>query len=306
MSIEDWKDATWDDRRTLRARTRVREEAVLTLPLPSPLPRPVTSSPVVSALEAELALRTRQLAEAQAQLALSERLASLGVLAAGVGHDLSNPLAYITANLSFLRAEMARGLSGPQMPTAERPAVSRAELLEAVDDALQGAAKVRAIVGELKTWAVEGGEALQAVDVQHAIESAFGLATQAGPPRCLVRYAFGATQRAAAHEGRLGQVLVHLITQALQSFPAERDPAQNELRLSSANGPGVIVIDIADNGRALGPDSLGAAFDACRELVHKMNGNLSLHGTRGEGTRVRIVLPLAASSLPARRALRQA
>ncbi len=313
MSLEDFKDAHWDERRMLRARTRVRTELLTNPPATSapsaPPPGPLSE---VDALRAELARRKQQLTDAQVQVAMSERLASIGVLAAGVGHELNNPLAYISANLSFLRSELARQLTGAHGPGAETPPASAAELLEAVDDAMQGAARVRTILGDLKRWGSEGAESLRPVDVHGVLDAALKIATHSQRPPCLVRHGYAASHRAAAHEGRLGQVLVNLITNALQSFPAGRDIAENELRLTTSVVGRNVIVEVIDNGCGMDEATLARAFDPffttrtggggtglglpiCRDLVRKMNGEITVHSAPLQGTRVRVTLPIASS-----------
>ncbi|HSO00712.1 MAG TPA: histidine kinase dimerization/phospho-acceptor domain-containing protein, partial [Candidatus Nanopelagicales bacterium] len=125
---------------------------------------------------------------------LSDRMASLGTLAAGVAHEINNPIAYIYLNLEIAARELA-ALGDPRLARAEG----------ALADALEGAARVRGIVGDLKTFARAGGEPLGPVDVREILDAAAGLATNELRRRARIVRDYGPTPPAQGNRSRLGQ-----------------------------------------------------------------------------------------------------
>ena len=180
----------------------------------------------------------------ETQLATSERLASLGVLAAGVAHELNNPLAFALANLSF-------GISKLAEISAEEPAVAMVleDVHAALSDATTGTERAARIVRELR----------ESVRPRHGALQRVGLASVAN---LAVRHTANEVRKRAqcvvrvpenlfvlADNGRLTQVLVNLIVNAAQATP---EGASSPLISLDAHADGDhVVIRVSDAGAGM-------------------------------------------------------
>ncbi len=264
-----------------------------------------------------------------ARLARSDRMASLGTLAAGVAHEINNPLGFILMNLDGVLEDLPglmRNLQVLRVALADRIGVLEAERLlaavglpatsEPVDeltertrDAYVGAQRVRDIVRDLRTFAnVETDEAaLGPVQVEAALEIALNLACHDIKYKARIRRDLTQTPRARAEEGRLSQVLLNLLVNAAQS-PEGTEPKQ--VKLSSYVRDERVVVEVADNGAGIAAKDLGRVFEPffttkpagegsglglaiSREIVRGFGGELEVDSTPGLGAAFRVCLPIA-------------
>ena len=264
------------------------------------------------------------------RLAHSDRMASLGTLAAGVAHEINNPLGFILMNLDGVLEELPglmRNLQVLRLSLADRIGVLEAERLlaaaglpataEPVDDltarvrdAHVGAQRVRDIVRDLKTFArVETEEAaLGPVHVDSALEVALNLACHDIKYKARIRRDFRTTPPALADEGRLSQVLLNLMVNAAQS-PQGDESKQVTLRTYAR--PDRVVVEISDNGAGIAPGDLARVFEPffttkpagegsglglaiSREIVRGFGGELEVESAAGHGATFRVCLPIAA------------
>lgn len=106
--------------------------------------------------------------ELEARLLVADRMASIGMLAAGVAHEINNPLAYVIANLSFVSQELARTSASGHSCLDEASA--------AIVEAQEGAEGVRGIVRDLKTFSRSEAAQRGAVDLHQLLDSAANMA----------------------------------------------------------------------------------------------------------------------------------
>ncbi len=234
----------------------------------------------------------------EAQLLLADRMASVGTLAAGVAHEINNPLAFILSNLEFAIDELRR--SGADT-----------ELLRALGDARDGGSRVREIVRDLKTFSRPVDEVREALDVRAVLQSAIGLASNELRHRARVVVEPGEVPRVAASEHRLGQVLLNLLINAAQAIPEGRI-AENVVRVATSTAPdGRALIEISDTGEGIPPEVLPRIFDPffttkpvgvgtglglsiCHGIVTQLGGEISVESAPGKGSTFRVHLPPAA------------
>jgi PAS domain S-box-containing protein len=241
----------------------------------------------------------------EAQLMLADRMASVGTLAAGVAHEINNPLAFILANLEFALDELrAAGGIDPDIPRA---------LAEARD----GGLRVREIVRDLKAFSRADTEEREAVDLRRVIQSALGLAQNEIRHRARLEVEAGDVPRVVGSEHRLGQVLLNLLINAAQSIPEGR-ATEHVVRAATDTAPdGRARVSISDTGSGIAPDVLPRIFDPffttkpvgvgtglglsiCHGIVSGLGGEIQVESTPGKGSRFTVLLPPAPAGAQAR------
>jgi PAS domain S-box-containing protein len=234
----------------------------------------------------------------QRQLALAERTASLGRLAAGVGHEVNNPLAYVMLNLELAAETIAR------LP----PGRERDDLARAIDAAREGSDRVRRIVRSLTSFGQGEEEPLGPVDVHRAVDGALRILENRYRNRARVVRDYRATRLAHANEFRLGQVFVNLIANAADAI-ADGDVDRNTIRLSTYDVPDArVAIEVTDTGCGIGAGIREHIFDPffttkqvgagsglglsiCHGIVASFGGEIALLHTAPGGSTFRVLLP---------------
>lgn len=242
----------------------------------------------------------------QAQLLVSDRMASVGMLAAGVAHEINNPLACVLANLDLSVRELAdREASGD---------IGRVhELREMLGDARGASDRVRQIVRDLKIFSRHEDTRSGAVDVQKVLESSLRMAWNEIRHRARLIKDYGSVPLVEGSESRLGQVFLNLIVNAAQAI-AEGDAEGNAIRIvTSVDQTGRIVVAIADTGKGIAAQDLkhlfrpfyttkgpgvgtGLGLAISHRIVTGLGGEIQVESEVGKGTTFRIVLPAARSA----------
>ena len=257
----------------------------------------------------------------KASLALADRMASVGTLAAGVAHEMNNPLTYVTANLAHARDLIRKTAALRGAPPDVASLVE--QLRDALDDALQGADRVARIVKDLKTFSRDD-ERSQPVDARAALESALQLARGEIKRRARIARDLQDVPLVDGSESRLGQVFLNLLVNAAQAIP-DGAPERNEIRLSSRLHQGWVEIAVEDTGCGIPREALGRIFDPffttkpvgtgtglglsiCHEIVASYGGEIGVESEVGQGTRftVRLRPSRGAAASPAPAASRSA
>ncbi len=239
----------------------------------------------------------------QARLLLTDRLASLGTLAAGIAHEVNNPLAFVLANLSFLEQECQR-LSLTQ------PGEQLREIQEVLHETNQGAERIRHIVRDLQTLSRNDGEARTAVDVCEVLESSLRLMrTELRERGARVVKDFEPVPVVWGSEVRLGQVFLNLLINAAHAMPSGQ-PDRNEVRVRVRSIVTHVVIEVTDTGTGIDPAVRDRIFDPffttkpvgkgtglglsiCHGIVTGLGGELSVDSELGKGSTFRVILPIA-------------
>lgn len=236
----------------------------------------------------------------ESQLVMNDRLASLGRLAASVGHELNNPLAYVLGNVSLLERELRRG------EALDVDAVERC--LRCVQTLSEGAARMRHIVHDLKTLARADGDERVAIDVQHVLDVCANMAEHEIAPRARLVKDYRVQAHVRGTEARLGQVFLNLLVNAAQAIEAG-DVAGNEIGITLDERDGRVVIEIADTGVGIEPEmrdrvfepffttkegsGTGLGLSISHGIVTELGGTIATEPRRGRGTVFRVVLPAA-------------
>src|SRR5258705_1890977 len=156
------------------------------------------------------------------KLAHLDRMASLGTLAAGIAHEINNPLTYVIANLQLLEEEMPRlmheYLAAVHRSVADPQAAGTVNRLNAVGarlhDALEGAERIRGIVLHVKTFSRAGDEHRTYVDVRSILDSSIKVVFSEIRQRARLFKEYNHTPLVLANPGQLGQVFLNLLLNA--------------------------------------------------------------------------------------------
>jgi two-component system, NtrC family, sensor kinase len=238
----------------------------------------------------------------QARLVLSDRLVAMGTLAAGVAHEINNPLTFVLSNLSFLATEL-RGLA------TELPAGRLTEAEEVLREATMGAHRVRQIVGDLKTFSRADDEAPTVVSLQKVLESALTIARAELRARAQVVRDFTDVPPVEGSEGRFGQVFLNLLINAAQAIPIGQ-PDRNEIRVRLRSLEEHVLVEVRDTGAGIPPEMRSRIFDpffttkpvgegtglglfVCQGIVTRFGGEISVESEEGQGTTFRVIFPVA-------------
>lgn len=248
---------------------------------------------------------TTQQARLKAQLQQAERLASIGLLAAGVAHEINNPLGYMLLNVQRLR----RGLA----EITAVPAEGRPELLADLERSalltLEGLQRVQEIVRDLRHFArSDYDEPRVAVDIHRVLGTTLEIVAAEIDRRARLVRDFGPVPAVRATEGRLGQVFLNLVLNAAQAIP-EGDPTAHEIRVvTRTDARGHAMIEIHDTGEGI-PDHVvrhifdpffttklpgigsGLGLAICHGITTSFGGFISVESREGRGSVFCVVLP---------------
>jgi two-component system, NtrC family, sensor kinase len=225
------------------------------------------------------------------QLRISERMASLGTLLAGVAHDLNNPLAALSFCLEAL-SESEVSLSPSQR--------------EAVQDAREAAHRLREVAGDLRTFSRSDSAPQGPVELGSVIASAIRLlnVTRRGRTRIETTVEPGLTVK--GHESRLGQLVLNLVANALQAVDGSAVAVVLiELRRAA---PDQVELVVRDSGPGLAPQVRERLFESsvttkptgqgtglglliCRRIVEEHRGTIAADDAPGGGARFTVRLP---------------
>ncbi|HEU4383665.1 MAG TPA: PAS domain S-box protein [Anaeromyxobacteraceae bacterium] len=240
-----------------------------------------------------------------AQLIQSDRMASMGTLAAGVAHEINNPLAYVVANLGWV----AQALGGAG-PGGAVPPEDLVEMREALEEARGGAERVRAIVRDLKTFSRGDEPARGPTDVRRVLESALNLARNEIRHRARMIKDFGEVPAVEASEHRLGQVFLNLLINAAQAIPEGRADKNQVRAVTRTDDRGRAVVEIHDTGTGIPPEHLASIFEPffttkppgvgtglglaiCHGIVTGLGGEIRVTSRPGHGSVFQVILPPA-------------
>lgn len=246
---------------------------------------------------AELLCRTAASALANQELQLAavndEKLRVLGRLAAGVAHEMNNPLAFVAANLKMLE----EALDG--------------ELLEMARDAREGTDRLARIVSDMSSISLGGrSDQREPHSVDAIVRSAVKVARSRRAEASIVISGADSSWVVECDRLRIEQIILNLVVNAIDAVPEGRRPTV-EVRIGAEEHQ--LTIDVADNGSGIGEDVLGNIFDPffttkgrrgtglglflSRSFAEADGGSLSTLRTGRDGTTFRLAMPLSEAEL---------
>jgi signal transduction histidine kinase len=238
------------------------------------------------------------------QLMIADRMASIGILAAGVAHEINNPLASALANLDLsLQAVQA-------MQRDHGDSRQMHELFEELSDVREAAVRIRNIVRDLKLFSRVDEDVKDVVEVSSVLESSLRMTRHQIQHRAQLVRDYAPVPPVEASESRLGQVFVNLLVNAAQAI-VEGHASSNEIRVATRQAAsGWISIEISDSGAGMSPDVLkrvftpffttkplgvgtGLGLAICHRIVASIGGEIRIDSVLGKGSRCTVELPPA-------------
>ncbi|MEN8158586.1 MAG: HAMP domain-containing sensor histidine kinase [Myxococcota bacterium] len=243
--------------------------------------------------------RTQALREKELQLARGEPFAAAGTLAAGLAHEINNPVAFVLANLNHLQSLRKEG-------------GSQAEIDEVLLETQEGVARLHAIVEELLRLARSGGRRNEPVDLAQVVTAALPLVRHEAGPGIRVEADLPRTPAVSGDAGQLGQVVLNLLQNAIHALAGSGRDGRVRVALRAMDGhvelcveddgPGIAAGDVT---RVFEPffttkpqgQGTGLGLAVTREIVSRHGGDIEVE-SRATGTRFRVRLPTRDEATP--------
>ncbi|HKP62773.1 MAG TPA: response regulator [Polyangiales bacterium] len=236
----------------------------------------------------------------QEQLLLSDRLVQIGTLAAGVAHEINNPLTYVIGNITFALQQLSP------------PPRTDVIISEALQQALEGAERIRATTEDLRVFSRNDDGKPHPVELRRVLESSIGMAWTQIRHRAQLMKDFQVVPPVAGNENRLGQVFLNLLVNAAQAIP-EGNAAENAIRVSLRQVGNHVEVEVSDTGLGIPPDmqsrlfepffttkprdvGTGLGLSISRKIVHEYSGDIDVRTNLERGTTFRVRLPVTAAS----------
>lgn len=265
------------------------------------LKKPFDAKTLLNAIDDVINANVRRLEPAR--VAQTERLAALGTLAAGLTHEINNPLTYVLLQL----AQAVRLL--PTLATDENRA--RVEQIETLArGSLEGAERIRGIMAGVRTFSRSDDSSLKPVDVRIPLDAALKLVMNEIRHRARLIKTYSNPPLVMANESRLGQVFLNLTTNAVHAI-SEGNAHAHEIRVSAtSDAAGDLVVEFSDTGEGIPQHLLGRIFEPyfstkpigqgtglglsiSHSIITSLDGKITVVSEPGCGTTFRIVLPAA-------------
>lgn len=299
----------------------------------TPAPEPAGMVPDVPGqaqelLQANDALRqiNARLSLAQEKLIQSERLASIGQLAAGVAHEINNPIGFIFSNFGTLEKylgdlfRMLTAYEEAEATLAGTPAGAKLKgLREAIEldflkedipslmrESKDGITRVRAIVQNLKDFSrVDNSQEWVMADLHQGLNSTLGMVNNEIKHKADVVKEYGSLPEVECLPSELNQVFMNLLVNAAHAIQKER----GRITLRTGTQADKVWVEIEDDGTGIAKENLGRIFDPffttkpvgkgtglglslSYGIVQKHAGQIEVTSEPGAGTRFRVTLPI--------------
>ncbi|MBS1105664.1 MAG: his Kinase domain protein [Deltaproteobacteria bacterium] len=248
----------------------------------------------------------REVVNLRSRLLTSARLAAVGELAAGIAHEINNPLAYIGANLRALREHWLA------LADAWRGDVAKLDFAELfdegtamLDDSLEGVERTAGIVRDVRAFSHGGADASERFDPHEVLDRALRVAAPQLRRSAQIEREYGEVPLIEGARRELEQVFLNLIVNAAQAIDGT-----GVVRVRTSVVDDTVEIAVADSGRGIAPEHLERIFDPffttkpvgegtglglsiSHEIVRRHGGRIDVASKLGQGTEFRVRLPIA-------------
>lgn len=248
----------------------------------------------------------REIASLRSRLVTSGRLAAVGQLAAGIAHEINNPITYVGANLGALR-DLLASLPG-KLPAAHAAAIEPAlrEGEELVDESLDGVGRVAAIVRDVKSFSHAGGGARETIELAPLLDAVLRVAAPQLRGSGAVERRYGDVAPVIGDAQELKQVFLNLVINASQAVTPDQ-----AIRISTEQRGARVLVSVEDEGTGIAPEVMAHIFDPffttkrvgegtglglsiAYQIVRNHGGDLGVESELGRGTTFRVELPAQA------------
>lgn len=282
----------------------------------------------LSDMLAEQVRLNRKLEETSNQLLQSEKMASIGQLAAGVAHELNNPIGFVSSNFRSLGNYLAdlmaiidtygeadRAIAHCCPDIIERVIrikqekdydFLRGDIMQLMADSKDGLNRVAGIVKDLRDFSHPGEAQMQWVDVRKSLVSTLNISWNELKYKCTVKKAFGDTPEIWCCPSQLNQVFLNLLVNASHAIPQK-----GEITITTGRKDQEIFVAIADSGGGIAPENLTRIFDPffttkpvgkgtglglslSYGIIKKHGGRIEVTSKVGKGSVFTIWLPIQA------------
>ena len=262
----------------------------------------------------ELEQANDELNEAYQQMAQQDKMASIGQLAAGVAHEINNPMSFIISNIETMRDSWNR-LSAYLQAHDGRPHGDQSALREQLDidyllkdgpqlfqDTLEGTARVKGIVGELRSFA-RTSDSVEAADLNKLVESVLKITSSEMKNRIELELELGPVPMLRCNPGQISQVLLNLLVNALQAIPDK-----GTIRIQTRQEAEWVLFAVTDTGIGM-PKSVktrifepffttkkigqgtGLGLSVSYAIVKQHGGKIDVQSEEGHGSTFTVRLP---------------
>ncbi|MEK6567270.1 MAG: ATP-binding protein [Candidatus Omnitrophota bacterium] len=238
--------------------------------------------------------------DVELQLVQMEKMASVGVLAAGIAHEVNNPLGFLISNLESLK-DYARALA-KIVPLDNPKNKTILEDLSAISaESLEGALRIKKIVSDLRTFSKQSESAVNLVDINQILESTLSIVWNEIKFKIAVVKDYQAKTQVFADSTQLSQVFLNLLINASQAIPEK-----GTVTLSTNEDADNVYIKVSDTGPGIAPEVLPKIFDpffstkktgsglglsVSYNIIKSHKGQIKAESAPGKGTTFTISLP---------------
>ncbi|HEY0585954.1 MAG TPA: ATP-binding protein [Pseudoduganella sp.] len=240
----------------------------------------------------------------------AQNMASIGQLAAGVAHEINNPVGFVTSNIGTLKSyadtlfELVEHSTTAEQRNQADFDFMKEDTAALLRESMDGLRRVRDIVQALKDFSEAGDSQWQETDIHEGLESTLNALANELRFKAKVDRHYGKLPPLRGLPGQLNQVFRNILLNAIQAIPA-----QGIIRIVTSADREAVQVRIQDNGVGIPPENLGRIFDPffttkpvgsgtglglylAYGIVSKHGGRINVISEPGKGTAFTVVLPL--------------
>jgi len=268
----------------------------------------------------------KELKNAQSQILQQEKLASIGQLAAGVAHEINNPIGFVNSNLGTLKTYMVNLLllidafadNGPWAQEDAEKQKKRITLMKQeidfeflredipklIAESIDGTSRVKRIVQDLRDFSRIGGAEWQLADLHEGLDSTLNILNNELKYKAVVLREYGSLPRVECIPSQINQVCMNVVINAAQAI---HDHGQIAIRSGCSTNE--VWISISDNGKGISPEDIAKIFDpffttkpvglgtglglsVSHGIIKNHGGRIEVQSEMGKGTTFTIHLPI--------------